>query len=502
VLCALDAINWGDILVRDGHGELRKALNKCYADDLLILAAKREALQQKADIMSAIAIIFKMKINTTKLRLFLLEHGDEHEPTQDPTLLLHVDNWEEGSIVEKEILREGEMKSLGFVYGMKKTSSQYKTLKVQLSQVCGVISRKFASPASKLLALTAHVYNKVSYVGKFGSWTLKEYRELDTPVNKCLRKITKNMDSFPTRLLYMQKKDAGLGMKKISDVCMSAKWSELHRAEQGDIVTKAAGDNLLLRKFRACGAALVRNQGGYINHEMSKDKGWWADSLVEWLGEMGMGILKGGETYSGTANEQLMLQPIRSMLTSLQIAQLNARSLRVVGDLVKIVDDEFRWIKGAELDLPWLDEFTAGLDLPVDPTASRYGQCWLANSESGAIPPGTIVEFLGRGFGDYCAVREWQGVLPYTGEERPQHFIEGESMSRGSGSNMVAKWSEIFDTGPLATRVHMSDYFKVKINEEHEASGDGVQRVGRFEYGVYDQPTPMRWPPRTQAGPT
>ena len=184
MLCALDALDWGDILVRDGHGELRKALNKCYADDLLILAAKREALQQKADIMSAIAIIFKMKINTTKLRLFLLEHGDEHEPTQDPTLLLHVDDWEEGSIVEKEILRTREMKSLGFVYGMKKVSSQYTTLKTQLSQVCGVISRKFASPASKLLALTAHVYNKVSYVGKFGSWALKEYRELDTPVNK------------------------------------------------------------------------------------------------------------------------------------------------------------------------------------------------------------------------------------------------------------------------------------------------------------------------------
>ncbi len=99
-----------------------------------------------------------------------------------------------------------------------------------------------------------------------------------------------------------------------------------------------------------------------------------------------MGILKGGETYSGTANEQLALQPIRSMLTSLQITQLNARSLRVVGDLVRVVDDEFRWIEGAELDLPWLDEFTAGLDLPANPTASRYGQCWLANSESGAIP--------------------------------------------------------------------------------------------------------------------
>ena len=139
--------------------------------------------------------------------------------------------------------------------------------------------------------------------------------------------------------------------------------------------------------------------------------------------------------------------------------------------------------------------------MPVDHTASRYGHCWLANSESGAISPGTIVELLGRGFGDYCAIREWQGVLPYTGKERPQYFIEGESMSRGSGSNLVAKWSEIFGTGPQTTRIYMSDYFKVKINEENESSSDGAQRVGRFEYGAYEQPTPTRWPPRTQAVP-
>ena len=107
-----------------------------------------------------LSLLHILKINATKLRLFLLEHGDEHEPTQDPTLLMHIGDWEEVSIVEKEILWMGEMKSLGFVYGMKKVSSQYTTLKTQLSQVCGVISRKFASPASKLLALTAHVYNK------------------------------------------------------------------------------------------------------------------------------------------------------------------------------------------------------------------------------------------------------------------------------------------------------------------------------------------------------
>ena len=54
--------------------------------------------------MSAIAILFKMKINITKLRLFLLEHEDEHDPTNDPTLLLHVGDWEDKSVVEKENL--------------------------------------------------------------------------------------------------------------------------------------------------------------------------------------------------------------------------------------------------------------------------------------------------------------------------------------------------------------------------------------------------------------
>ena len=60
------------------------------------------------------------------------------------------------------------------------------------------------------------------------------------------------------------------------------------RGGAGRQCLKSAGDNLLLRKFRASGTAMVRNKGGYINHEMSKDKEWWADSLVEWLGEMGM----------------------------------------------------------------------------------------------------------------------------------------------------------------------------------------------------------------------
>ena len=51
--------------------------------------SEEKTLQDKADIMSAIAILFKMKINVTKLRLFLLEHGQEHDEEEDATITIH-----------------------------------------------------------------------------------------------------------------------------------------------------------------------------------------------------------------------------------------------------------------------------------------------------------------------------------------------------------------------------------------------------------------------------
>ena len=69
-----------------------------------------------------------------------------------------------------------------------------------------------------------------------------------------------------------------------------------------------------------------------------------------------------------------MLHPVRAFLNDAQIAQLCARSLRVVGDLMCVVDGERGWIDGVDLGLPWLNEFTDKLSIPTDAVASRNGQ--------------------------------------------------------------------------------------------------------------------------------
>ena len=133
--------------------------------------------------------------------------------------------------------------------------------------------------------------------------------------------------------------------------------------------------------------------------------------------------------------------------------------------MVCVVDGEFRWLDGKELGIPWLNDITADIDLPEDAVASRNGQCWVANSESGLIPQGTIIEILGKGDGDTCVIREWLPILPYTGESRQQRFIAGDSLSRGSGSNLIARWGDIFGERQLAKRIILSDFYRVKVRK-------------------------------------
>ncbi len=45
----------------------------------------------------------------------------------------------------------------------------------------------------------------------------------------------------------------------------------------------------------------------------------------------------------------------------------------------------------------------------------------------------------------------------------------------------MVKWNDVFGDSPVARRIIMSDFYKVKINEEDEADESGETRVGRFE---------------------
>ena len=208
ILCAMDAVNTDPLYLQRAGLDLLKANDLCYADDLLTICGQLSGLQAKADIMSAMALIFKLKFNKTKLRLFLRESGVFKLKTVQPSLNIREGHWD--NVTALPLATSGEFKSLGFIHSLGGPGSQFGTCLDYVKKVCKVIGSKMALPKGKILALNVHLFNKTAYVGQYGSWPLSQYRELDIPVQTLLRKVTFNLPSHPNRLLYMRRSDGGL----------------------------------------------------------------------------------------------------------------------------------------------------------------------------------------------------------------------------------------------------------------------------------------------------
>ena len=106
-------------------------------------------LQAKADIMSAMALIFKLKFNKTKLRLFLRESGVFKLKTFQPSLNIREGHWD--NVTALPLATSGEFKSLGFIHSLGGPWLQFGTCLDYVKKVCKVIGSKMAYPRVKSL---------------------------------------------------------------------------------------------------------------------------------------------------------------------------------------------------------------------------------------------------------------------------------------------------------------------------------------------------------------
>ena len=99
LLRALEAANLHPFFIRSGPN-LHPVQDTAYADDLFSISARREGLQLKADIVSAFAGIFGIKIATTKLRTFAKCWGSEPSGWThgDYSLIIRNERWEPTAI--------------------------------------------------------------------------------------------------------------------------------------------------------------------------------------------------------------------------------------------------------------------------------------------------------------------------------------------------------------------------------------------------------------------
>ena len=123
LLCALDTEEQDIFKVKGPHDIIHSdSTSIAYADDMQSIAASREALQKKADIVSAFSITFRIKINLTKLRTLLVQHGLETAVEKNPTIIVHTEGWEPNTISLK---KDNNFKALGIKHSQDNDCKQH-----------------------------------------------------------------------------------------------------------------------------------------------------------------------------------------------------------------------------------------------------------------------------------------------------------------------------------------------------------------------------------------
>ena len=80
-----------------------------------------------------------------------------------------------------------------------------------------ILARR-ASGKCKIIAITKCVIPKLIYICKFMGWTLEQFGKMEKYISSALRKVTRQLASFPGELLYVSRDEGGMGFPSLVDI--------------------------------------------------------------------------------------------------------------------------------------------------------------------------------------------------------------------------------------------------------------------------------------------
>jgi hypothetical protein len=381
-----------------------------FADDLFSYAGTREHLQDKADIVSAFAVICGMTLSVEKFRGVAIHWGNAKKQgiTDGEEIIIHGVGWTESKV---GLQNDGEIKYLGVTWDMHLSGAQEKGR--MLDDIREAIQRlvtKNASTACKWLALRKSVYEKFLYRLRFLCWTLEEYEEIDKVIARGIRGMAKLPASFPTHLIYASREVGGMGYDRISSLAQSRKQSIVARYSQDKGASGRALQGLICRAFRAQGDVPEWLVSSVMKNWRTDMAVTWATSLCQWLHKAGSHLALAGDKPRCVETQiPAGLYPLRERWGVITIAEV-----KMEGDTPPILPNEMQ------------EEYEDLSAIPASPIPARVGQVWSEPGEQGEV-----WEILGEREDQLDCMR-WRRVI----QGEVTHLVSGrgvEDYSRGCG---------------------------------------------------------------------
>ena len=363
-LVALAAVK-SDFKIQDLNCNAIPANDVGYADDLVSLTATLACLQDKADVMSCWSLLSNVKMNTTKLRTFGILWGANRE--MDGSLIIHGEGW---SSVLVEINHDGFLTHLGVIWNMDlEGDKQFESILETLEELGSRILRHVGRVGDKLLALEYCLRSNIVYRMQFCVWGLDRYEAIDKAYTRIVKRITRNMVSFPSIPLWTLAADGGLGLQSVLDFSHKSKLRILLRNIEKTDNTGIAFQGLVARALRYAGVGGLPHNRQEIPSCLSHTT--WLTSLVQWLEKLGLIIVVQGPRPCNYFSQMIVTDPAGRI-------DRFERGIALVGE--------------------------DSMSPTPHPIAIRAGQCWEV--------AGKVLEIVAFA-GDYVECLEWSPSHPH-----------------------------------------------------------------------------------------
>ena len=194
---------------------------------------------------------------------------------------------------------------------------------------------------SAIIAASVSTLTRASYSAPFTSWTAQDLPELDIPLNKLFRRLSGNMATLTTHLLYLPPSMGGLGLPRLTTYINTRKWSMAQRALIHDDNSVQAVHGLLDRAAWYCGSLVVPGQPTGISSTTSTPA--WGSSLGVWAGSPSSILLQKGKFTSSTLVPLAHYVPPRH--GKRHLLTLQQRGLITLGDLTRVpIEGSRKWL--------------------------------------------------------------------------------------------------------------------------------------------------------------
>ena len=402
LLCALADIKEGPFYFQDHLGSNHVTPDVGYADDVISIQGNTAALQAKADVISAFAIIMNMAVSITKLRLFGIQWGNHHRPSADH-IIIHSLGWTPTSV---PILQAGDLKHLGIIWGMDLLYlTQLQNAASLLSSWCKYAASSKLSLASKKLALEMATYQKIIYYARFASWDTAQLDSLDRIVGGFIRKIHKSVHSVPADLLFLPKQQGGLGYKRLSHEIYKAQFALFWRLMSSSGSSKLATLSCISRGYKAAGQLSPHCYGCPMEDPLS-DR-WWAHGIKDYLKLLDINLIRNGQTNTDAES---------------WIGTNLSTEHRAVYSRLGIFSPNECYMEGDEHNIPLSFNLPPLPPSPTAPICLRPGQVWKQEDD-------TIWEILSIEL-EHAQIIYWQRM-----PNNLTLYLDENNFCLGSGSN-------------------------------------------------------------------